>query len=209
MLTRISIVDDDAGIRRNLSKLIEVSGEFRCVSAHASGKEAVKEIPEVKPAVVLMDINLGKMDGIECVARIKPDHPDIQFIMLTVYEETEKIFAALEAGATGYLLKRCSTDELFEGIRQVTRGESPMSGPIARKVVQFFQRRQATSKLISQLTPKEYEVLDHMAKGFRYREIAEKMGIAAETVRTHIRSIYQKLQVNTKTDAVLALLGKG
>jgi DNA-binding NarL/FixJ family response regulator len=209
MLTRISIVDDDAGIRRNLSKLIDGSGEFRCVSMHASGKEAVKEIPEIRPEVVLMDINLGKMDGIECVARIKSGHPNIQFVILTVYEETEKIFAALEAGATGYLLKRCSTDELFEGIRQVMRGESPMSGPIARKVVQFFQRRQATSKLISQLTPKEYEVLDHMAKGFRYREIADKMGIGPETVRTHIRSIYHKLQVNTKTDAVLALLGKG
>lgn len=208
MLTRISIVDDDAGIRTNLTKLIDGSGEFRCISSHSSGKNAVSEIPKINPDVVLMDINLGAMDGIECVARIKADNPNMQFVMLTVYEETEKIFAALEAGATGYLLKRSTTEELFEGIRQVTRGESPMSGPIARKIVQFFQRKQAAAKLIDQLTPKEYEVLDKMAKGSRYREIAEKMGIGVETVRTHIRSIYHKLQVNTKTEAVLKMLGK-
>jgi len=208
MLTRISIVDDDAGIRQNLSRLIDSSGEFRCVSSYASGEEACAELPEVRPDVVLMDINLGKIDGIECVIRVKPKNTGTQFVMLTVYEETDKILAALKAGATGYILKRSSKEELFEGIRQVMRGESPMSGPIARKLVQSLQETGSNSALIDQLTHKEYLVLNHMAKGYRYREIADKMNISMETVRTHIRSIYNKLEVNTKTDAVLTLLGK-
>lgn len=209
MLIRVAIVDDDAGIRKNLTELIDGSVEFRCVGSYSSGRDALANLPELRPDVVLMDINLGAMDGIECVARVKSVRPEIQFVMLTVYEETEKIFSALEAGATGYLLKRRTSEELFEGIRQVIRGESPMSGPIARKVVQFFQRKQKQSALINQLTPKEYEILDNMAKGYRYREIAEKMGNSIETVRTHIRSIYDKLQVNTKTEAVVTFLGKG
>ena len=176
MLTRVAIVEDDAGIRKNLSELINGSGEFRCVAEYATGKDAYIGLPEVRPEVTLMDINLGAMDGIECVARVKAIRPEIQFVMLTVYEETEKIFSALEAGAIGYILKRRSSEELFDAIRQVTRGESPMSGPIARKVVQFFQRKKAQMELIEKLTPKEYEVLDNMAQGYRYKEIGEQMG---------------------------------
>lgn len=205
---RVSIVDDDDGIRNNLCRLLASHADFECVSTHPHGRSACAEIPKIMPDVVMMDINLGSMDGIECVARLKAAAPQLQIVMLTVYEETEKIYPALEAGAAGYLLKRSSTDELFDAIRQVHRGESPMSGPIARKVVQFFQRKGQTADALDQLTPKEYQVLDHLARGFLYKEIAAEMSITLETVRTHIRSIYQKLQVNTRTDAVLKWLGK-
>jgi DNA-binding NarL/FixJ family response regulator len=208
MPIRISIVDDDEGLRNSLAELIGSQPDFACVSTHRHGRSACAEIPRLQPDVVLMDINLGAMDGIECAARLKAAMPALQIVMLTVYEDPEKIYPALEAGASGYLLKRTGTDELFDAIRQVQRGESPMSGPIARKVVQFFQRRGKTTELLDQLSPKEHQVLDKLAQGFMYKEIAAEMQIALETVRTHIRSIYQKLQVNTKTDAVLKYLGK-
>jgi DNA-binding NarL/FixJ family response regulator len=205
---RISIVDDDPAIRSNLAQLLNSEPDFECVSTHPHGRSACAEIPRIRPDVVLMDISLGAMDGIECVARLKAVLPDVQIIMVTVYEDADKIYPALEAGAAGYLLKRSRTDEVFEAVRQVQRGESPMSGPIARKVVQFFQSRARNSGLLDQLSPKEYQVLEKLARGFLYKEIAEVMGIGLETVRTHIRSIYQKLQVNTRTDAVLKYLGK-
>lgn len=201
-------MDDDEGIRTNLSQLIASQPDFECVSTHPHGRSACAEIPKLQPDVVLMDINLGAMDGIECVARLKTACPAIQIIMVTVYEDTEKIYPALEAGAAGYLLKRTGAEELFDAIRQVQRGESPMSGPIARKVVQFFQRKGRTTELLDQLSPKEHKVLEKVAQGFLYKEIALEMHVTLETVRTHIRSIYQKLQVNTKTDAVLKYLGK-
>jgi len=205
---RVSIVDDDEGVRTHLSQLLDSEPGFQCVSTHRHGRSACAEIPKARPDVVLMDINLGAMDGIECVARLKNLLPEVQIIMVTVYEDTNKIYPALEAGATGYLLKRSPTEELFGAIRQVMRGESPMSGPIARKVVQLFQRRARSSELLDQLSPKEHQVLDRVARGFLYKEIAAELGITLETVRTHIRNIYQKLHVNTKTDAVLRYLGK-
>jgi DNA-binding NarL/FixJ family response regulator len=205
---RVSIVDDDEGIRSNLSQLLESEPDFECVSTHRHGRSACAEIPKIRPDVVLMDINLGAMDGIECVARLKAELPDLQIIMVTVYEDAEKIYPALEAGATGYILKRTATDELFAAIRQVRHGESPMSGPIARKVVQFFQGRGRDAGLLDQLSPKENQVLERLAHGSLYKEIAHEMGITLETVRTHIRRIYHKLQVNTRTDAVLKYLGK-
>ncbi len=208
MPIRVSIVDDDEGVRSTLSQLISSQPDLECLSTHRHGRSACAEIPKLQPDVVLMDINLGAMDGIECVARLKSAMPELQIIMVTVYEDTEKIYPALEAGASGYLLKRTSSDELFEAIRQVRRGESPMSGPIARKVVQFFQGRGRTTELLDQLSPKEHRVLEKLAEGFMYKEIAGDMQVTLETVRTHIRSIYQKLQVNTKTDAVLKYLGK-
>lgn len=205
---RVSIVEDDESIRSNLEELLNSEPDFACVSTHPHGRSACAQIPKIKPDVVLMDINLGAMDGIECVARLKAILPDLQIIMVTVYEDTDKIYPALEAGATGYIIKRSNTDELFDAIRQVRRGESPMSGPIARKVVQFFQGRGRTHELLDQLSPKENQVLDKLAQGFLYKEIAAEMGVTLETVRTHIRNIYQKLQVNTRTDAVLKFLGK-
>jgi DNA-binding NarL/FixJ family response regulator len=208
MPIRVSIVDDDEGVRSSLSQLVGSQPDLECISTHRHGRSACAEIPKLKPDVVLMDINLGAMDGIECVARLKAAVPELQIIMVTVYEDTEKIYPALEAGASGYLLKRTSADELFDAIRQVQRGESPMSGPIARKVVQFFQSKGKTTELLDQLSPKEHKVLEKLAQGFMYKEIAADMQVTLETVRTHIRSVYQKLQVNTKTDAVLKYLGK-
>lgn len=205
---RVSIVDDDEGVRTNLARLIASRPEFACVSTHPHGRNACAEIPRLKPDVVLMDINLGAMDGIECVARLKALMPQLQILMVTAYEDTAKIFPALEAGASGYLLKRSSSEELFDAIRQVQRGESPMSGPIARKVVQSFQQRARNNQLLESLSPKEHQVLEKLAQGFLYKEIAREMEITLETVRTRIRAIYQKLQVNTKTDAVLKYLGK-
>lgn len=206
---RVSIVEDDEAVRSNLELLLNCEPDFECVSTHPHGRSACAQIPKIKPDVVLMDINLGAMDGIECVARLKAAVPELQVIMVTVYEDAEKIYPALEAGATGYIIKRANTDELFDAIRQVRRGESPMSGPIARKVVQFFQNRRRSNEQLEHLSPKENQVLDKLAQGFMYKEIAIEMAVTHETVRTHIRNIYQKLQVNTRTEAVLKYLGKG
>lgn len=205
---RVSIVEDDEAVRTNLELLLNSEPDFECVSTHPHGRSACAQIPKVCPDVVLMDINLGAMDGIECVARLKAAIPELQVIMVTVYEDAEKIYPALEAGATGYIIKRTDTDELFDAIRQVRRGESPMSGPIARKVVQFFQNRRRSNEQLEHLSPKENQVLDKLAQGYMYKEIATEMGVTHETVRTHIRNIYQKLQVNTRMEAVLKYLGK-
>jgi DNA-binding NarL/FixJ family response regulator len=155
-----------------------------------------------------MDINLPGMDGVECVRRLKQTAPEIQVIMLTVYEDTENIFNALAAGATGYLLKRTSTKELLAAIQDVQRGGSPMTTHIARKVVQSFQRAGASPQPTENLSPREQEVLDFLAKGFLYKEIADNLGISYETVHTYIRRIYEKLQVRTRTEAVAKFLSR-
>ncbi len=153
-----------------------------------------------------MDINLPGMNGVECVRQLKQLMPSLQVMMLTVYEDTENIFNALAAGATGYMLKRTSRDELLEAIREVHRGGSPMTTPIARKVVQSFQRAAPATPATEALSPREQEVLDCLAQGFLYKEIAEKLSISYETVHTYIRRIYEKLQVRTRTEAVAKFL---
>jgi DNA-binding NarL/FixJ family response regulator len=155
-----------------------------------------------------MDINLPGMNGVECVRLLKQKLPDTQVIMLTVYEDTENIFNALAAGATGYLLKRTSSAELLAAIKEVVEGGSPMTAHIARKVVQSFQKPVPAPSPTEELTPREKEVLDYLAQGFLYKEIADKIGISYETVRTHIRRIYEKLQVRTRTQAVAKALGR-
>jgi len=156
--------------------------------------------------VVLMDINLPGMNGVECVRQLKPLVPETQVLMLTVYEDTDNIFSALAAGATGYLLKRTTQAELLEAIREVHKGGSPMTTHIARKVVQSLQKTAGTAQPTEVLSPREQEVLDCLAKGFLYKEIAEKLGISYETVHTYIRRIYEKLQVRTRTQAVAKFL---
>jgi DNA-binding NarL/FixJ family response regulator len=153
-----------------------------------------------------MDINLPGMNGVECVRKLKQAAPEIQIMMLTVYEDTENIFNALAAGASGYLLKRTSTPELLESIREVHRGGSPMTAHIARKVVSSFQKPAASTEATEDLSPREREVLDCLSQGFLYKEIAEKLGISYETVHTYIRRIYEKLQVRTRTEAVAKFL---
>jgi DNA-binding NarL/FixJ family response regulator len=208
MATTVSIVEDSDQVRTTLARLINRAEGFTSPSQYASAEAALEGLPKDRPDVVLMDINLPGMNGVECVRRLKPILPQLQVIMLTVYEDTENIFNALAAGASGYLLKRTSTQELLAAIRDVQRGGSPMTTHIARKVVQSFQRAGASPQPTENLSPREQEVLDFLAKGFLYKEIADNLGISYETVHTYIRRIYEKLQVRTRTEAVAKFLSR-
>jgi len=205
MPINISIVEDNDKLRGTLARVLNRAEGVRCVSQHPSAEDALKELPGVKPDVVLMDINLPCLNGVECVRQLKPLLPQTQVMMLTVYEDTENIFNALAAGASGYMLKRTSTKELIEAIHEVKRGGSPMTMHIARKVVQSFQKA-APSASTENLSEREQQVLDLLSQGLIYKEIAEKLGISYETVHTYIRRIYEKLQVRTRTEAVAKFL---
>jgi DNA-binding NarL/FixJ family response regulator len=198
----ISIVDDDKQLRDSIATFLDGSSGFRCVSTYGSGAAALQSLPADKPDVVLMDINMAGMDGIECVARLKTRMPEVQIVMLTVYEDTDKIFKALSAGATGYLLKRVAPGKLLEAIREVHAGGSAMSSSIARKVVASFQKVAPASASEVHLSPREQAVLDGLAKGLTYKAIADQLGISIETIRTHLKRIYQKLHVQSRTEAV-------
>jgi DNA-binding NarL/FixJ family response regulator len=203
MSIAVAIVEDDPGVRSSLTKLINGSPGYRCVSQHSTAENALVELPKLKPDVVLMDINLPGMNGVECVRQLKPQLPATQVIMLTVYQNTDNIFKALAAGATGYMLKQTPPAELLAAIGEVNAGGSPMSGHIARKIVQSFQMPGAEpSADVAALSPREAEVLDLLAKGFLYKEIAELMKISYATVHTHIRHVYEKLHVRSRTEAV-------
>ena len=204
----VSIVEDNEPVRNTLARLIDRAEGFKCLSQHANAEAALEVLPQEKPHVVLMDINLPGINGVACVRQLKQIAPEIQVIMLTVYEDTENIFNALMAGATGYMLKRTPRAELLAAIKDVHRGGSPMTTHIARKVVQSLQQRpaEAPQQPKENLSPREQEVLDCLAKGFLYKEIADKLGISYETVHTYIRRIYEKLQVRTRTEAVAKFL---
>ncbi len=208
MSISVSIVEDDAKVRDSLARLIDSSPGYRCVSQHPSGENALQEIPGINPNVTLMDINLKGMNGVECVRRLKPIVPGTQIIMLTVYQNTEHIFNALAAGATGYMLKQTKPTELLSAINDVHQGGSPMSSHIARKIVQSFQQSATRSHEAQTLSPREAQVLDLLAKGFLYKEIADSMGLTYSTVHTHIRHIYEKLHVRSRTEAVAKHLGQ-
>ena len=202
----VSIVEDNDQLRETLARLIGRTAGFACVGQHATAEAALENVPMEKPDVVLMDINLPGMNGVECVRKLKQLLPQTQVMMLTAYEDTDNIFNALKAGANGYLLKRNPRAELLDAIRDVHRGGSPMSAHIARKVVQSFQQSPAAAQQTEELSPREKEVLDCLAQGFLYKEIADKLGISYETVHTYIRRIYEKLQVRTRTEAVAKFL---
>jgi DNA-binding NarL/FixJ family response regulator len=203
----VSIVEDQEQLRNTLSRVLNRAEGFKCISTYGTAEAALEGLPKDAPEVVLQDINLPGMNGVECARKLKQIAPKIQIIMLTVYEDTENIFNALAAGASGYLLKRTSSAELLESIREVHRGGSPMTAHIARKVVQSFQRtKSAAAEATEDLSPREREVLDCLSQGFLYKEIAEKLGISYETVHTYIRRIYEKLQVRTRTEAVAKFL---
>jgi DNA-binding NarL/FixJ family response regulator len=206
MLIRVSIVEDNARFRGGLEKLVRSSPDLECASAHASAESALAELPAAQPHVVLMDINLPGMNGVECVRRLKPLVPETQIMMLTVYENTELIFQALSAGATGYLLKQPPPADLLAAIRDVHAGGSPMSSHIARKIVQSFQRPSPSGAADELLSSRESEVLELLAKGYLYKEIADQLGLTYATVHTHIRHIYEKLHVRSRTEAVAKLL---
>jgi DNA-binding NarL/FixJ family response regulator len=206
MSISVSIVEDNDQLRATLARVLNRADGFRCLSHYANAEDALKDLPQVRPDVVLMDINLPGMNGVQCVRQLKALLPDIQVMMLTVYEDTENIFNALTAGASGYMLKRTSSRELLEAIQDVQRGGSPMTMHIARKVVQSFQHTAATAQTTENLSEREQQVLDLLSQGLMYKEIAEKLAISYETVHTYIRRIYEKLQVRTRTEAVAKFL---
>ena len=207
---RISIVEDDTDTRRILADVMRNAAGVELVSDHGDGELACKLLPGEKPEVVLMDINLAGSSGVACVERLKPQLPETQFLMLTVYEDADHIFAALKAGATGYLLKNTTQEELLAAIRLIMDGGSPMSSGIARKVVQSFSRpttpAPAARPKIEGLSPREQAVLDLLAKGFLYKEIADTLAISGPTVNTYVRRIYEKLQVHSRSQAVAKVL---
>jgi len=202
----VSIVEDNEQLRNTLARVIARAEGFKCLSQYGDAESALAALPKDNPMVVLMDINLPGMNGVECVRKLRQVAPHMQVVMLTVYEDTENIFNALAAGAAGYLLKRTKSTELLEAIREVQRGGSPMTTHIARKVTQSFQRAGPSPQPTENLSEREQEVLDCLSQGFLYKEIAEKLGISYETVHTYIRRIYEKLQVRTRTEAVAKFL---
>ncbi|MGI8967166.1 MAG: LuxR C-terminal-related transcriptional regulator, partial [Limisphaerales bacterium] len=173
-----------------------------------NAEEALQQIPLKKPDVILMDINLPNMSGIECVRKLKAIFPKIQVLMLTMAEDNEKIFESLTAGANGYLLKRTPASKILEAIEEVYRGASPMSGQIARIVVEHFQKRKTFSSEEESLSKREQEILDLLAEGYRGKEIAQKLSISFDTVHTHLQNIYEKLHVHSRTEAVIKYLRK-
>lgn len=203
----VAIVEDIKDIREGLRLLIDNSNDFLCREVYASAEEALKGLPQSLPDVVLMDINLPGINGIDCVRQLKQECPGTQFIMSTVYEDDDNIFESLKAGATGYLLKKTEPVKILEAIREVHAGGSPMSSQIARKVIATFQPKHGIDD-VEILTPKEKEILKALSKGLRYKEIASEMHISIETVRSHVRRIYEKLQVQSRTEALNKVYGR-
>jgi DNA-binding NarL/FixJ family response regulator len=203
----VSIVDDESQLRQSIVTFVHGSPGFSCVSAFGSAEAALEGLPPHRPDVVLMDIHMAGMNGIECVERLKVLMPEIQIVMLTVYEDTEQIFKALAAGASGYLLKRLSPAKLLDAIREVHAGGSPMSSSIARKVVASFQKAGTHGEeKPALLSPREEMVLQGVAKGLAYKQIADQMAISIPTVRSYLRRIYEKLHVQSRTEAVAKYL---
>lgn len=216
MAITVCIVDDTNDIRHALEEIVRLSDEYELLGSFASGESAMEKIPILKPNVVLMDINLGGISGIECVRQLKPSNPDVLFMMCTVYEEDEKIFEALSAGANGYILKKTSPIKLLESIRELSEGGAPMSSQIARKVVTAFQNRGPVQEnlvggndaKLGVLSNREKEILELLAKGLLYKEISAQLFISQETVRKHVYHIYEKLHVNNRVEAVNKFFGR-
>jgi DNA-binding NarL/FixJ family response regulator len=202
---KVAIVEDNTGVRESLAVLINGTPGFRCVGTCANAEIALKQLPAEWPDIVLMDINLPQMSGIDCVARLKSMRPSLHVLMLTVHVDSELIFKSLKAGASGYLIKQSSPAELLEAMSDVLMGGAPMTNTIARKVVLFFQQKPAADETEC-LTRRELEILQQLAKGYQYKEIADLLAINVLTVRTHIHHIYEKLHVRSRTEAVVKFL---
>ncbi len=201
----VSIVEDDANLCDGLVRLLGETQEFRCLGCYATGEDAFQAIPQNPPEVVLMDINLPGMDGIQCVKKLKETRPSIRIVMLTVYENPQRIFKALAAGAIGYVLKHRPSTELLDSIRDAHGGGAPMSSQIARKVVQFFQTNAPTDDAET-LSAREQEVLGLLAKGYLIKEIADQLGVGFCTARTYVRRIYEKMHVHSRAQATAKYL---
>jgi len=203
---RISLIEDNERLRQLVARWLQPEADFTVVSQYADAETACQFLANDHPDVVLVDINLPGQNGIDCVRQLKPKLPATQFAMMTVYEDASRIFNALAAGASGYLLKQTQRTELIGAIRELHRGGSPMSTNIARKVVQFFQQpataKFATAAPESKLSEREQQVLDGLVKGALYKEIADELGISMGTIHTYIRRIYEKLHVHSRAQAV-------
>ena len=203
---RVAVVEDDAWVRENLAREIGGAAGFECSGSYATAEAALAAIPARPPAVVVLDINLPGIDGIECLRRLRASCPELQFLMLTAYEESEKIFQSLRAGANGYLLKRADTAEVIAAIRQVHEGGAPMSSTIARQVVRHFNQLGDGACELPQLSPREREVLELLARGAAYKEIASHLALSLETIRMNVKHIYTKLHVHSRGEAVAKFL---
>lgn len=202
-MIKIAIVEDDSITREGLEMTINLAAGFRCVCACMTAEDALIVLPRHAPEVVLMDIQLPKMSGIECVAELKVLLPTVQVIMVTVYEDSDRIFCALRAGACGYLLKRSTPEQVLTAIRDVQAGGVPMSNEIARKVIAHFQEQETTSVNVKKLSAREREVLDLVVRGLSNKEIVGRLGITIESVRWHLRNIYEKLHVHSRTEVLM------
>jgi DNA-binding NarL/FixJ family response regulator len=210
----VTLVEDNPEVRANLAAMINGAAGFHCLDTFPDATSALKGIPGNRPDVVLMDINLPGMPGTECVRLLKKLLPGLPVLMLTVYDDREQVFKSLMAGASGYLLKRTPKDKLLDAIREINSGGAPMSRQVARRVVQFFHELNhlpagsQPAPEVGALTEREEEVLASLAKGHSYKEIADLLSISFETVRTHVRSVYEKLHVHSRTEATLKYLGR-
>jgi len=205
---QVALVEDNEEIRANLAHIIGRHPEFRLLRSYLDAESALADLPRCQPDVVLMDINLPRMDGVECVRQLSAKMRSTQFLMLTVYEDGNRVFKSLMAGACGYLLKRTPPDKLLNSIKEAYQGGAPMTPEIARRVVQHFQSMQAPSPELPRLTPRETDVLNQLAKGYRYKEIEANLQIGTGTLRRYIASVYEKLHVHSRTEAGVKYLAR-
>ena len=205
---KVCIVEDDPGTREQLVAVLSCAPTLQCLAAYGNSEDALRGIPVQSPDVVLMDVNLPDLSGIECVARLKAKVPQVQVLMLTAYEDNKLIFDSLRSGAAGYLLKNVAPGEIVQAVEQVQAGGSPMSMAIARKVVSHFQQITQPASDVDRLSKREQEILGLLAKGYLYKEIADQLGITAGTVRVHLHTIYEKLHVQSRTQAVVKFLAR-
>lgn len=208
MAIRVALVEDDEELRRLTASILNFYSDIECVGAYESAEAFIAAMPGLHPEVVLMDIGLPDMNGIHCVAQLKPSHRQVQFVMLTAQNDPKTTFQALQAGATGYILKASAPEKIAEAIREAMAGGSPMSAAIARLVVESFQKDEATFPELDKLTRTEREVLEDLESGFSYKEIAARRFVDLSTVQSHIRNIYEKLEVHSRTEAVNKVFGR-
>jgi DNA-binding NarL/FixJ family response regulator len=202
-MVKIGIVEDHRTTRESLEAIINLSPDFRCVCVCETAEEALRLLPKLQPDVVLMDIQLPKMSGVECVAQLKERLPSVQVIMVTVYQDPDRIFRALRSGASGYLLKRATPEQVINAIRDVQQGGVPMSAEIARKILAHFRTQSVNATEVETLSPREREILDLVVHGFSNKEISGRLNISVDTIRWHVKRIYHKLHVHSRTEAAL------
>ncbi len=209
MPIKVCIVEDNADMRESVAQVLNQAPGLCCTSTYATAEAAVDDLPRQKPDVALVDINLPGMNGIECVSKLKAQLPKLQVLMFTRYEQSDRIFDSIRAGASGYLLKRIPAEELIKAVEQVHSGGAPMTMQVARKVINYFQQIQKPKAAIDKLTPREQEVLALLAQGYLYKEICDQLDISINTLRNHLRAIYEKLHVHSRTEATIKYLARG